>query len=148
GARVSVVAAERGPGDADPGLAGLVAVADVRVGAWRVVHHRRVLTAERRAARVRCARVHVVTVERRPAGADPGLACLHAVADRAVRTRRAIEHGSVQASGDGIAAIGGAGVAVVAIRRCPRSADAALAGLGAVADSAVRTGGAVHDGGM
>src|SRR5262249_232286 len=120
-AGVVVVAVERRPGGADAALARLAAVADGPVGARRAVRGVRVLAAVHRIAGVDGARVAVVAVGARPGGADAVETCLGAVADGPVRARRAVRHRRVQAARDGVAAVGRAGVAVVAVGRRARS---------------------------
>ena len=127
-----------------PRLTGLVAVADVAVGAGRAVSHRRVLAARDRVAAVGRADVGVVAVERRAAVQMPALTGLVAVAD--VRRRRRTCRPAPACSGSR-----GPGRSCRSCRRwsrCSRGrpgrADAALTGLVAVADVAVRTGRAVR----
>src|SRR5206468_1850121 len=79
-ARVRVVAVRRRAGGAGAGLAGLVAVADVAVGARGPVRQRRELAPRDRVTGIGRAGVAVVADERRPAGARAGLARLEPVA--------------------------------------------------------------------
>ena len=73
--------------------------------------------AEGRVAAVRRAHVAVVADERRARGAGPALAGLGAVAGVAVRARRAVQHRRGGAARGRVAAVGRAGVAVVADER-------------------------------
>src|SRR5262249_20105711 len=145
-ARVPVIAVERRPYRAEAALAGLVAVAYRVVGARRPVRDCDVVAAEQRVARIRRARILVVAVERCPGRAGAGLAGLRAVADVGVETRRAVRQRGVRAAGDRVAGVRRARVAVVAVERRPGHADAAQAGLGAVADVRVRARRAVERG--
>src|SRR5439155_1085820 len=133
GAGVAVVAVGRAPGGAGPADAGLETVAGVAVRAGRPVRHDQV-RAHAEGAHVGGARVAVVAVGGHARRADAGLADLVAVADRGVGARRAVEHRGVRAAGGGVAAVGGAGVAVVTVERRPVDAEAGLTDLGAVAD--------------
>src|SRR5205085_9719072 len=128
-ARVEVVAVERRPGGTGAALARLGAVADVRVGAGRVVRDRRVRAPGDRIAGVRRARVAVVAVETGAGRAEPVLTGLRAVADVVVGARRPVEDRHVLAAGLRVARVGRARVAVVAVERRPGGADAARARL-------------------
>src|SRR5262249_34301175 len=144
-ADVVVVAVERGSGRADACHAGLGAVAHGPVGARGPVRHGAVLTAEDGGAPGGRARVRVVAVERRTRRARAGLARLRTVADGPVRARRVVRDGDVLAAEDRIAAVDRARLAVVAVEGRPGGAGPRLAGLGAVAEGAVRAGRAVRD---
>src|SRR5206468_6854808 len=121
-----------GAAGADAGLAGLVAVAQVGVGARRAVGDCDVAAAGRGHARVGGADVVVVAVGGGPGGADPGRTALGAVALVAVAARRAVDDGGVPATEDRIARIGGARVRVVAVEGGAGDTRAALARLRAV----------------
>src|SRR5205814_27502 len=144
GTRVVVVAVEGRAGRANAELAGLRAVAGVAVAARGAVRQRRVLTPAQHVAGVRGAGTVVVAVERRPGATGARLAGLGPVAHVPVAARRAVHDRDVPAAGGGIAAVGGAGVVVVAAEGRAARAHAGLAGLHAVADVAVPARGPVR----
>src|SRR5436309_12449648 len=93
--------------------------------------------------------VVVLAVQRRAgrAGADP--ADLGAIADVAVGAGGAVRNGGADALVElQIAAVGGAGVAVVTRRSGPGRTSAGVAGLGAVAEAAVGAGSDERTGGL
>src|SRR5207244_2978238 len=144
GARVRVVAGERGARGAHPGLTRLGAVARVPVAARGPVRDGRMLAAGDRIAGVRGAGIVVVAGERRPGGTSARLARLDPVAHAPVAARGPVRDRRVLAAGDRVARVGGAGVVVVAVEQCARRADAGLTGLGAVAGVAVAARGPVR----
>src|SRR5207247_1336337 len=90
----------------------------------------------------------VAAVERRPGATGARLARLGPVAHVPVAARRAVHDRDVPAAGGGIAAVGGAGVVVVAAEGRAGGAHAGLAGLHAVAEVAVRAGSPVRQRGV
>src|SRR5262249_39538374 len=151
GARVPVIHAdERGAGRAGAGLASLVAVAEVAVGARRAVGHGRMHAAVHGVTDVVGARVAVVGTDERAAGhAGAALTRLATVAAGGVGARRTVGHRRMHAAGDGVTDVVGARVAVVGAdeRRAGR-AGAGLTRLGTVADVGVGARRAVGHGGV
>src|SRR5262249_21652446 len=91
-----------------------------------------------RVAGVGGAGVAVVAVGRRARRAAAGDAGLEPVAYRSVGARGSVGDRGVDAAGGRIAGVGGARIAIVAVRCRARGADAALTGLRPVAGVAVR----------
>src|SRR5262249_5878376 len=138
GARVAVVAVQGGAGVERAALVGLRAVAGVHVAARRAVRHRHVLAAEDRVAAVGRTGVVVVAVEGRAGGTRAALAGLRAVTEVRIGARGAVGDVGHRTAGRRVAAVGGAGVAVVADERRARRTGPCLARLVAVAEVAVR----------
>src|SRR5262249_48462359 len=137
-ARIVVGAHRRRARSARTFLAGLGAVAGIAVGAGGSVRNRHVIASARvRVARIGRARISVVAIDARTGLALAGAALARVIASAARRAGGAVGSVGVLAAGRCIAAIGGADVVVVALKRRAGHADAHPAGLGAVADVAV-----------
>jgi hypothetical protein len=137
GAFVAVVANQRLTSSAATRLAGLNAVTGNAVRTRSAVGYRDMLTAVDRIARISRTHAMVVTVGGLTGRARTRLTGFGTITGVTIGTRGPVGGRGVLTAFSGIARIGCAGIAVVAVRRLTRGANTGLAGLGAVASVTV-----------